>query len=242
MPRRSRGKNGSVNSAAARLGDDDADGVAAAGDEAPGGPVGDVARARRSAASTARRTSPLTRGEPLTTRETVARETPATLATCSRVAPPVRWSRPGRRHAVLHESALTLLRHTTRLVKRALSRFRRRDRIGAAADASRVAVSGSSRSGAGHADRARHAARAADCVERPRRYAKLRPCSGRPLWPDSPPRVRRVAELRRGAVGAAAADPRGRPDAHADRRDPPRPQPDRASAAPRATSPSRWRG
>ncbi len=36
--------------------------------------------------STVRRTSALTLGEPLTTRETVARETPATRATSSRVA------------------------------------------------------------------------------------------------------------------------------------------------------------
>src|SRR3954464_12806376 len=40
------------------------------------------------AASTARRTSSLTRGDSLTTRETVARETPATRATASRVAVP----------------------------------------------------------------------------------------------------------------------------------------------------------
>src|SRR6185503_699131 len=39
------------------------------------------------ARSTDRRTSGLTFGEPLTTRETVARETPASRATPSRVAP-----------------------------------------------------------------------------------------------------------------------------------------------------------
>ncbi len=39
------------------------------------------------ARSTVRRTSALTRGEPLTTRETVARDTPATRATSSRVTP-----------------------------------------------------------------------------------------------------------------------------------------------------------
>src|SRR5262245_62852183 len=56
--------------------------------------------------------SSLTLGEPLTTRETVARDTPATLATSSRVAPLVRPSRVEVVNASsmpsVRESALTL--------------------------------------------------------------------------------------------------------------------------------------
>ena len=68
------------------------------------------------AASTSRRTSGLTRGEPLTTRETVARETPATRATSSRVVL-LRRLRPLGCVTVAPsgcESALTLVQHTSR--------------------------------------------------------------------------------------------------------------------------------
>src|SRR6185503_20236358 len=63
------------------------------------------------AASTARRTSGLTFGEPLTTLDTVARETPARDATSSRVVP-LRRPRVARANSVSSagcESALTLM-------------------------------------------------------------------------------------------------------------------------------------
>ena len=55
------------------------------------------------AAWTSLRTSGLTRGEPLTTRETVARETPARWATSSRVvfAAPVAAAGLGHGHSAL---------------------------------------------------------------------------------------------------------------------------------------------
>src|SRR6188508_1536273 len=67
------------------------------------------------AAWTSVRTSGLTRGEPLTTRETVARETPAMWATSSRVVL-VRRLRPFGCVTVTPvrcESALTLAQHTS---------------------------------------------------------------------------------------------------------------------------------
>ena len=72
--------------AAGRLGDDQADRLAAAGDEAPGGLVRDVAEALDRALDLALRLG-ADLGLPFTTRETVARDTPATRATSSRVAP-----------------------------------------------------------------------------------------------------------------------------------------------------------
>ena len=86
------------------------------------------------AASTSRRTSGLTLGEPLTTRETVARETPARWATSSRVVLVRRFRPLGLGHRQLRLSVRALsrsLRTISPLVKRALSRsfriaFRRR--------------------------------------------------------------------------------------------------------------------
>ena len=83
-----------------RLGDDDGDGVAAPGDQASRRAVRDVAeladgRLDRVAGRLA------TRRSPLTTRDAVARDTRASLATCSRVTGPLRGLRC--------ESALTII-------------------------------------------------------------------------------------------------------------------------------------
>ena len=69
------------------LRDEHADRVAAAGDEGPGGDVGDESEALDRRARPGASSSEFTRGLPLTTRETVACETPAACATSSIVTP-----------------------------------------------------------------------------------------------------------------------------------------------------------
>ena len=65
---------------AVEVGEQDAEGVGAAGGQGPGGPVGPVVEAA-AASQTRRRASSLTRVLPLKTRETVAMETPEACAT-----------------------------------------------------------------------------------------------------------------------------------------------------------------
>ena len=164
----------------------------------------------------------------------------------------MRWSRPGVVNAVLHESALTLLpAHYTPCQESALtsSRARRSRRSATRAQPDRAVARDADASRRPVATRVARPAVALAPTRRmrdpasPGRPGRLALCETSPVFEARSlvrrarrRDVRRVAELRCGAVGAAAAGPRGRPDAHADRGDPPRPQPDAASAAPRATS------
>ena len=75
-----------------RLGDDQRHRVGALGDQRAGGPVGHVAQLLRSPAARRPRASGLTCGEPLTTRDTVPRPTPATRRHRVQRRPP---GRPG---------------------------------------------------------------------------------------------------------------------------------------------------
>ena len=86
-PRRTWAKNGSPKTRVAGSGDDDADRVAAPRDEASGRRRSGRTRGARWRARPARFASELTRGLPLTTRDTVACETPAARATSSMVTP-----------------------------------------------------------------------------------------------------------------------------------------------------------
>ena len=233
--------------APARLGDDDADRVAAAGHEAPGGPVGDVAQlddggldgAPHVAAHAGRAVDDA--GD---RRTRDARNLGHLLKGCAAGA----LVTAGSRQSVLHESALTLLsEHYSPLSRERSHEFR--------AVITPIGNPGTTRvaDAVWKARRTRPETNAA--TRRPERPiapgAALEPAAG-PLcetWPvfEGVPLVAGLAAATyaawRSYVAArsalAAADPRGRPDADADRR---RPGPSTAGAAsgsPRATSPSR---